>query len=90
MENLVSWALFIAASSVAIAAVLDAVKSRAENADTKAKNEILEQEHSVLMAKNQSLEKQLHVFTSGEREEEKQRLVAQQQLVDKLNSEIIV
>lgn len=36
-----------------------------------------------------NLEKQLHTFTSGEREEQQKHLIAQQQLVDRLNDEII-
>ena len=42
-----------------------------------------------LSQKNAELEIQLHVFTSGEREENQKRLIAQQQLVDRLNDEII-
>ena len=36
-----------------------------------------------------NLEIQLHIFTSSEREEEQKRLIAEQQLVDQLNDEII-
>lgn len=89
MDQTIIGVLFVAAIAAAIAAILDAVKQRAENADTKAKNEILTQEHSALVAKNQSLEKQLHVFTSCEREDKQKRLIAEQQLVDRLNDEII-
>ena len=89
MDNLVSWALFIAASSVAIAAVLEAVKQRAEKNAIATRYKELKSHFVASKNENENLKKQLHVFTSSEREEEQKRLIAEQQLVDQLNDEII-